>query len=86
MMSAQRQEMLEEMPKGQEESKEELVRCACSKSKMNLLIPGKGNARTESEDKAGLEGNSHPEKKEKHGPPLSLHPHSPRASSISVLR
>jgi hypothetical protein len=37
------------MPKGQEGVKE-LVRVACSKSKMNLLDTRKGNARTESEE------------------------------------
>lgn len=71
MMSAQRQEMLGELPKGQGGVKEQLIRVVHAlKSKMNLLIPGKENARTgsESESEAVPEGKIDPEKKEKHGP------------------
>jgi lysophospholipase L1-like esterase len=82
MMSAQRQEMLGEMPKGHGGVKEELIRVVHAlKSKMNLLIPGKENARTEMEAKATLEGDRDSEKKRKHGP-VVVFPALPFSPSI----
>jgi lysophospholipase L1-like esterase len=81
MMTAQRQEMMEEARQTQEHGgvKEQLIRVVHAlKGKMNLLIPGDENARTESESESEAvpEGVIDPvksnEKKEKHGPVVVL--------------
>jgi lysophospholipase L1-like esterase len=91
MMSAQRQEMMEELrqtegTEGHGGVKEELIRVVHAlKSKMNLLIPGDENTRTKRETEAvpkgGIDALQSNEKKEKHGP-VVVFPALPFSPSI----